>query len=108
MFHWNHKQLCKKDSGHIIIDTKHTATAQRGPCKGLPNNKFNVNQAESELYIIPVQLRYEIFNQFLLIHINVSLGVFRSTAKAGLVALMASRLSVNSCKTGTSTYLLYD
>ena len=40
VFQWNHKQLYKKDSRNII-DTKHTATGQRGPCKGLPNNKFN-------------------------------------------------------------------
>ena len=53
VFQWNPKQLCKKDSGNII-DTKHTATAQRGPCKGLPNNKFN----QAELYIIPVQYIY--------------------------------------------------
>ena len=57
VFQWNPKQLCQKDCGNIF-DNKHIATAQRGPCKGLPNNRFKQN----ELYVIPESLIIDIFN----------------------------------------------
>ena len=55
VFRWNPKPLCKKDCGNIV-DGKHIATAQRGPSKHLLNNRFT----QSELYVIPEQLIYDI------------------------------------------------
>ena len=61
MFRWNPKPLCKKDCGNII-DNKHKATAQRMPngTKGTWGNKPLIKQ--DELYMIPEQLIYDIFN----------------------------------------------
>ena len=61
VFQWNPIQLCKKDCGHII-DNKHKATAQRMPNgpKHTWGNKPLFKQ--TELYLIPEQLIYDIFN----------------------------------------------
>ena len=57
VFQWTPKQLCKKDCGNII-DNKHISTAQRGPSTSSPNNRFK----QDDLFVIPEQLIFDIFN----------------------------------------------
>ena len=57
---WKPRALCKKDCGNII-NNKHKATAQRGPNKEYPNNRFEQN----ELYMVPSDLINEISNNII-------------------------------------------
>ena len=57
VFQWKPQPLCKKDCGKMI-DNKHIATAQQGPSK----NREDILFKQSELYVIPEGLIYDIFN----------------------------------------------
>ncbi len=52
---WKSQPLCKKDCGSMI-GNKHRQTAQQGPCSTHPNNSL----IQTELYMIPATLIYEI------------------------------------------------
>ena len=65
IFQWNPRNLCKKDCGNII-DNKHKETAQRMQ-QGNKSTWIDKPQfKQTDLYVIPEQLTYDIFNSILI------------------------------------------
>jgi len=61
---WIPRPLCKRNCNNMNeTRTRHIQVAQRGPCKGQPNNRHK----QSELYIVPVVLVTEILVKLIII-----------------------------------------
>ena len=61
IFHWNPRPLCNKDCGKIV-DGKHVATAQRMPPGKSETWGDKPHFKQEQLYVIPSELIYDIFN----------------------------------------------